>query len=118
MVQALVTRIFNAKDLVDGVVEETANAGAADAADFRLQIKNLPDRATFPIKTGIKPRTMLLKRLSEGADHSQAETSLPRDLLAAGNRCGPRSEIPLFEQIQTQRFRAALRFLPHEVRFE
>ena len=70
MVQALVTHILDAKDLVDGIVEEAADAGAADAADFRLQIKDLPDRSAFPIKTAIKPRTMLLKRLSKGADHS------------------------------------------------
>lgn len=36
VVQALVTLIFDTKNLVDGVVEETSDASTPDAADLRL----------------------------------------------------------------------------------
>ena len=55
VVQHLISISRESERLVGEIVEKAANAGAADAAGFGLQVEHLPDKAGLPIQAAVKP---------------------------------------------------------------
>src|SRR5262249_49389430 len=83
VIQALKRVTREAEHVVDGIVVEAPDAGAARAGGLRFEIQHLADDARFPEEMAIERRAELVEARVEVRDHAEAEISVARDLLVA-----------------------------------
>src|SRR3989344_4988718 len=88
VIKALVAAVPEAEHLMHRVVEKTANAGGLNAASLGLEIKQLPDSTTFPVKSPVKQRAIILKRRREFSQHGHGEHAVGGDLLVTAHALG------------------------------
>ena len=73
---------------VHSIIEKTPNPGGLYAVCLGLQIKQLPDSATFPVKPAIKPRAVGPEWLLELGQHGHGERAVGGDLLVTTHAPG------------------------------
>ena len=98
------------------VVEETADAGAAYAGCFGLQVEHLPDDAGFPVQPAVEPGAVLLQRRGVFGDHADRKRAVRCDLLATGYTLSSLSMVACLQQVKRQRLGTGLRLLPDKTR--
>src|SRR5206468_12719886 len=98
--------------VVDGVVVETADAGAARTGSFGLEIEHVSDHAGFPEQMTVERRAELIEAGAEFGEHAEAEEPVRGDILIAADSG---REPPAVAASQThQRYRIGCR-LPQKV---
>ena len=65
-----------AEEFMYRVVEEAADACAANSSCFRFQVEILADHAGFPEKVAVEPRTVGTQRLLEIGDHAETKDAI------------------------------------------
>src|SRR5919197_1160741 len=83
--QALKRVVGHAEDVVNGIVVEATDAGAARACRFRLEIQHLADDARLPEKVTVERRPELMQARVEVGDHAEAEEAVGRNVLIAAH---------------------------------
>src|SRR6266700_1656664 len=89
MVERLKLRIGDSEDLMQGVVEIAADAGAAQSFGFGLQIENVSQESGFPMQLTVAPGIGADDGL-EFAEHAEREAAVAGNRLMAVH--GPRND--------------------------
>ena len=116
MVKTLEIMVGHAENLMHGIVEEAADAGAADACGLRFQVEYLPDDAGFPEQAPIEVRPAFPDGRLEFRNHPKAEGSVSGDILAAADACCSGPDISGRQQEKWQSIGTTAWALPDEPR--
>ena len=90
------------EDPVGEVVEEAADAGAADAACFGLEVEELSDDAGLPIQAAVEPGPERLEGRAVLGEHGRCEDAVGGDFLIAARLLGDPARIPLLQEEERQ----------------
>src|SRR5439155_444730 len=93
VVERLKHRVLEPHDLMDRVIEKTADPRRADSGRLRLQIKYLADHPRLPEKSAVEPRSMPPQARFEFRDHPQGKRAVSGNILIAADLGGQFSRI-------------------------
>src|SRR5262245_7170430 len=112
MVERLESVIDESEHLVNRIVEEAADAGAARALGFGGEVEHLADDAGFPEQVTVERRPELGEAGVELRDHAEAEEAVGRDLLVAAHPRGETAGVAARQSVERQMVDGSL---PQEV---
>lgn len=102
VVEHLETVVRESEDLVCEVVQEAADAGAADAACFGFEVEDLSDDACLPIQAAVEPGPEHLEGRAVLGEHGRCEDAGGSDFLVAARLLGGAARIPALEEEEGQ----------------
>jgi hypothetical protein len=102
VIERLKACVIESHDLVNRVVEKTADARGADSGRLGFQIEHLTDQPCLPEESAIKPWPVLAQAGFELRNHPQGKGTLPGDVLTAAELGSQGSRIALLKQEQRQ----------------
>ena len=85
------------------VVVEAADAGAANAGGFSLEIEHLPDQSALPEEPPVHPIAVCGQQRLETGQHAKAEEALAGDVLVAREAVGHPGDVGGQQQEQVRR---------------
>ena len=93
MIEVLEAVRLHTEQVVKGIVEVTADAGAAHPRGLGFQVKHLPEHAGFPEQPPVPPGAVGSNRVTEFGDHAQTERAVGGDLLMTAHLAGSLPEV-------------------------
>src|SRR5439155_10048182 len=115
VVERLEGEVLEAKDLVDRVIEEAADARRPHTRRFGLQIQNLPDHTRLPEQPPVEPWPVLEQGLLILGDHPQGKGAVSGDVLKTAHLGGQPLRVAALQQVERQVRRTPRRRGPGEV---
>src|SRR5487761_1613732 len=97
---------------MDEIVEVAADPCRANARLFGLEVKHLAHHTGLPEQVPVNRGAVRAQAVHVVRDHSQAESSVAGDVLAAGDGGCERLTVPLLEQVQWEPGRTRGQALP------
>ena len=114
VIEALMTEVVQAEQLVHGIIEETPDAGSPKPGLLGLEIKDLANHAAFPKQPRIKPCPPALERPGKFSQHTHAEAAIGGDGLLTGDPPRRISHIAFLQKVKCELGWAARRPGPYE----
>src|SRR6185503_8018316 len=91
------------EQIVDRIVIETADAGAANTRRFGFEIQHLADDARFPEQMAVEGRATRVEAALEVGDHPEAETAVAGNCLIAADALRDGAAIAARQREERQR---------------